>query len=130
MDQTPQEIAADYTARWEQAWNSHGAGATAQLYAPDSVLVGGALAVGRAEIERALSFIFSQGWQRISIKVVNARTVGGLVVVVSEFAATGSGPAAGKILHGRSSHVLARVDDTWLSAMHTAINGAPTSAAT
>jgi hypothetical protein len=64
--------------------------------------------------------------RRISIKVVNARAVGGLVLVVSEFSATGSGPTAGKILHGKSSHALARVDDTWLSAMHSAINSAPT----
>ena len=126
MEQTPQEIAVDYAARWERAWNSHGALATAQLYAPDSVLVGAAIAAGRREIERALAFIFSQGWQRISIKVVNARAVGGLVLVVSEFSATGSGPTAGKILHGKSTHALARVDDTWLSAMHTAINSAPT----
>jgi hypothetical protein len=85
---------------------------------------------GESEIERALAFIFSQGWQRISIKVVNARAVGGLVLVVSEFSATGSGPTAGRILHGKSTHALARVDDTWLSAMHTAINSAPTPVAT
>ena len=130
MEQTPQEIAVDYAARWERAWNSHGALATVQLYAPDSVLVGGAVAVGRSEIERALAFIFSQGWRRISIKVVNARAVGGLVLVVSEFSATGSGPTGGRILHGKSTHALVRVDNTWLSAMHTAINSAPTPVAT
>jgi uncharacterized protein (TIGR02246 family) len=96
MEQTPQEIAVDYAARWERAWNSHGALATAQLYAPDSVLVGGAVAAGRSEIERALAFIFSQGWQQISIKVVSARAVGGLVLVVCEFSATGSGPTGAR----------------------------------
>jgi len=130
MEQTPKEIAVDYAARWERAWNSHDTLATAQLYTPDSVLVGGAVAAGRSEIERALAFIFNQGWQRISIKVVKARAVGGLVLVVSEFSATGSGPTAGRILHGKSTHALARVDDTWLSAMHTAINLAPTPVAT
>jgi uncharacterized protein (TIGR02246 family) len=130
MEQTPKEIAVDYAARWERAWNSHGALATAQLYTPDSVLVGGAVAAGRSEIERALAFIFNQGWHRISIKVVNTRAVGGLVLVVSEFSATGSGLTAGRILHGKSTHALARVDDTWLSAMHTAITIAPTPVAT
>jgi uncharacterized protein (TIGR02246 family) len=126
MEATPQEIAADYVARWERAWNVHGASAAAALYTPDSALVGAAVAVGKADIERALEFIFSQGWRRIGIKVLSARAVGGLVLLVSEFSVLGSGPVAGKMLHGKSSHVLTRLGDTWLSAMHTAVNGAPT----
>jgi ketosteroid isomerase-like protein len=126
MDQTPQKIATDYVARWEHAWNSHGPSAAANLYTPDGVLVGGAVAVGKAEIERTLGFISNQGWHRISIKVVSARAAGGLVLLVSEFSALGSGPAVGKVLNGKSSHVLTRLGDTWLSAMHTAVNGAPT----
>src|SRR5262249_7621002 len=130
MEQTPLQTAIDYAARWEGAWNSHGAAATASLYTPDGVLVGAAVAGGRGEIERPLTFIFSPGVRRISIKVVNARAVGGLVLLVSEFAATGSGPAAGMTLNGKSSHVLALLGDTWLSAMHTAVNGAPTPSVT
>jgi uncharacterized protein (TIGR02246 family) len=126
MDLNPQEIAADYVARWERAWNNHGGSAAAELYTPDSVLVGAAVAVGKADIERALGFIFSQGWQRIGIKVVSARVVGDLVLLVSEFSVLGSGPAAGKMLNGKSSHVLVRLGGNWLSAMHTAVNGAPT----
>ena len=53
MEPTPQEIAADYIARWERAWNSHGASATANLYTRDGMLVGGAVAVGKDEIEQA-----------------------------------------------------------------------------
>jgi ketosteroid isomerase-like protein len=126
MEPTPQEIAADYVARWERAWNSQGASATATLYTPDSVLIGGGVAVGKDEIEQALGFIFSQGWHRISIKLVSAHAAGGLVLLVSEFSALGSGSAAGKILNGKSSHALMRLGGTWLSAMHTAVNGAPT----
>jgi uncharacterized protein (TIGR02246 family) len=126
MEPTPHEIGADYAARWERAWNVDGASAVARLYTPDSVLVGAAVAVGKAEIERSLGFIFSQGWQRISITVVSARAVGGLVLLVSEFSVLGSGPAGGRLLNGKSSHVLTRLGDNWLSAMHTAVNGAPT----
>jgi uncharacterized protein (TIGR02246 family) len=125
MEQTPQQVAADYAARWERAWNAHGPAAAATLYAPDSVLVGAAVCSGREQIAQALAFIFEQGWREISIKVVNARAVGGQVLLVSEFSVRGSGPTAGKVLSGKSSHVLTRVADTWLSAMHTAVNGAP-----
>jgi ketosteroid isomerase-like protein len=127
MEPTPQEIAADYTARWERAWNFDGPSAVADLYTSDSVLIGTAVAVGKADIERVLRSIFSQGWHAIRIIVVSARCVGGLVLVVSEFSVRGSGPTAGKILNGKSSHVLTRLGGTWLSAMHTAVNSAPTS---
>jgi uncharacterized protein (TIGR02246 family) len=120
MTQGPEEIAAAYANRWESAWNSRGASAAAELYTSDSVLVGAAVGIGRPEIERLLGMLFKQGWTRISIKVVNAREVGGVVLVASEFSAIGSGPTAGKTLNGKSSHVLTQVGDTWLSAMHTA----------
>jgi hypothetical protein len=90
------------------------------LYTPDSVLVGGAVGIGRADIERLLGMLFKQGWTKISIKVLNAREVGGVVLVAAEFSAVGSGPTAGQTLNGKSSHVLTQVGDTWLSAMHTA----------
>jgi uncharacterized protein (TIGR02246 family) len=120
MKQKPEEIAAAYVSKWQTAWNSHGASAAAELYTPDSVLVGAALGIGRLEIERLLGVLFKQGWTRISIKVRNAREIGGVVLVAAEFSAVGSGPTAGETLNGKSSHVLTQVGDTWLSAMHTA----------
>jgi uncharacterized protein (TIGR02246 family) len=120
MKQSPEEIAHAFAIRWENVWNSQGAAATAELYTPDSVLVGAAIGIGRPEIARLLSMLFQQGWTRISIKVVNAREVSEVVLVASEFTAVGSGPTAGKTLNGKSSHVLTCVGDTWLSAMHTA----------
>ena len=118
--QTADQIAAAFVNRWENTWNSSGAEGAAKLYTPDSVLVGAAIAVGQPAIERALGTLFQQGWTRICIKHVNARAVGGNVLVACEFAAQGSGPNAGKSLNGRSSHVLTQVGDTWLSAMHSA----------
>ena len=120
MNPTPQTIAQGFASRWESAWNSQGVAATAQLYTTDAVLVGAAIACGREQIARSLDRLYQQGWSRISIKVVHAREVAGVVLVVSEFSAFGSGHNAGKVLNGRSSHVLTQVDDTWLSAMHTA----------
>jgi uncharacterized protein (TIGR02246 family) len=120
MKQGPQEIAVAYASKWEDAWNSQGASAAAKLYTPDSVLVGAATGIGRPEIERLLGMLYQQGWTKISIKVLNAREVGGVVLVASEFSAVGSGPNAGKTLNGKSSHVLMQTGDTWLSAMHTA----------
>ncbi len=120
MEQNAQDIAVDFARRWEHAWNAQGAAGAAELYTDDSVLVGAAVGIGRPEIARLLDMLFKQGWRRISIKVVNARTVAGVVLVASEFSATGSGPAANKTLNGKSSHVLTQVGGTWLSAMHTA----------
>jgi hypothetical protein len=125
MQPTPHAIAADYAARWERAWNTLGAPATGALDTPDSVLIGSSITVGWAEIERLLAAIWAQGWTQISIRMMNARVVGGLVLLAGEFSALGSGANAGKILSGTSSHVLTQVGDTWLSAMHIAVNGAP-----
>jgi uncharacterized protein (TIGR02246 family) len=120
MQQSAIEVASDFARSWEDAWNAQGAAAVAELYTPDSVLIGAAIAVGRPEIERSLDRLIQLGWTRISINVVNARAVGGVVLVASEFSAVGSGPNTGKLLSGRSSHVLTLVDDRWLSAMHSA----------
>jgi uncharacterized protein (TIGR02246 family) len=120
MKQNADEIATRFIGKWESAWNQNGAAAAAKLYTPDSVLVGKAIATGRGEIERQLELLHQQGWTGIAIKPVNAREVGGLVLVACEFTAFGSGSSAGKTLDGKSSHVLVCVGDVWLSAMHTA----------
>ncbi|MGO9449559.1 MAG: YybH family protein [Candidatus Binataceae bacterium] len=117
---SPEHIAAGFVAAWERAWNSQGPAATAQLYTEDSVLVGGTIAIGRQAIERSLGRLFGAGWTRIAIKLVNAREVNGVILAACEFTATGSGATAGKVLDGKSSHVLVCIGGTWLSAMHSA----------
>jgi uncharacterized protein (TIGR02246 family) len=119
-DPSPAAIAAAFAAKWESAWNDQGAAATAQLYTPDAMLVGASIGSGQAEIARLLGLLYAQGWTRITIAVKDARAVGSVVLAACTFTAQGSGPSAGKVLHGKSSHVLARIGDTWLSAMHTA----------
>lgn len=117
---SPEQVAAEFIGAWERAWNSHGAAATAQLYTEDSVLVGGAIAIGRLAIERSLGMLSAAGWTRIAIKLVIAREMNGVVLAACEFTATGSGPTEGKTLNGRSSHVLTCIGGRWLSAMHSA----------
>ncbi len=117
---SPENIAAEFIGRWERTWNAQGAAATAHLYTEDSVLVGAAIAIGRPAIERSLGMLFAAGWTAIAIKLIDAREVGGVVLAACEFTATGSGPSQGKILNGRSSHVLTCVGGRWLSAMHSA----------
>jgi ketosteroid isomerase-like protein len=115
----PDQIAADYIARWGRLWNREGVRAVDMLYTPDSVLVGYRTAVGRTEIARLLQSILDQGWTGIKIKVVNARALAGTILVANDYTAIGSGPNAGKTRDGKSSHVLTRFNDTWMSAMHT-----------
>ena len=113
-------VALAYVKAWENAWNTDGVKATLKLYAPDSLLVGYVTAVGRSEIGTLLGGIFTQGWTKITIRVTHAREANGLILVANEYTATGSGPNAGKTLQAKSSHVLALIEASWLSVMHTA----------
>ena len=61
MDDAADQIANEFIARYETAWNHHGAEAVAKLYAPDSVLVGYVIAIGRSEILKLLRGIIGQG---------------------------------------------------------------------
>lgn len=120
MTRTADRIANDFIHRYETAWNHGGADAVAKLYASDSVLVGYATAIGRPEILKQLRGIIAQGWTHIKIKILNARRVGDVVLIVNEFSASGSGQNAGKTLSATASHVLVQSDGEWLSILHTA----------
>jgi len=121
MIQRADQIAAAYVQKWESAWNTDGPSAVAKLYTADSVLIGYVIATGQAEIEKLLTGIFEQGWTKISIKVINARALGDdVVLIASEYTASGLGPNEGKTLEAKSSYVLTQLGDEWLSAMHTA----------
>ena len=117
MSQNVDQIAADYVDRWQRLWNEQGA--ISGLYTSDSVLVGYKTVVGRTDIAALLQSILDLGWTGITIKIVNTRAVAGVILVASDYTAIGSGGNAGKTRDGKSSHVLTRVDRTWLSAMHT-----------
>jgi uncharacterized protein (TIGR02246 family) len=117
---TTEKIAAEFIARWMRSWNSAGPAATARLYTPDSMLIGGAMAIGREAIEKALTALFNQGWARIEIELTHAQAQGNMVLVASTFTAHGSGANEGKTLSGKSTHALTSVGGVWLSAMHTA----------
>jgi uncharacterized protein (TIGR02246 family) len=121
VERNAHEIAGHFVRGWEDAWNGAGPAAVAALYTPDAVLIGATIAAGRAEVERVLGLIHQQGWTKIAIRLVEARSVDAAVLAISEFTATGSGPNQGKSLAGKSTHVLTRMDDKWLSAMHTAV---------
>jgi uncharacterized protein (TIGR02246 family) len=119
MDDTAERIANEFIRRYEAAW-TNGAEAVAELYATDSVLVGYVTATGRADILELVRGIIAQGWTGIKIKVVNARRVGGVVLVAAEYTALGSGANAGKTLNATSSYALVRSDGAWLASLHTA----------
>lgn len=119
-DIDPMAIATAFVRDWETAWNAGGPAAAVRLYTADAVLVGAAMGAGQHEIERLMGLLYKAGWTSIAIKVVNARAVGGVVLVACEFTAQGSGDKERMELQGKSSHVLTQVDGTWLSAMHSA----------
>jgi ketosteroid isomerase-like protein len=114
-----EKIGADFVAAYERCW-AEGAASVAQLYAPQAILVGYAIADGRAAIEGLLAGIIAQGWTRTEIKVVKARAIEAGMLVACEYAAIGSGAMAGRRLDAKSSHILVCIDDSWLTAMHTA----------
>ena len=120
MSENPHQIASDFIGRWERTWNEHGAHAVAQLYTPDAILVGYVVVEGREQIARLLQGIVEQGWTGIQIKVVGVRQLGAVILIATEYTASGPEENTGKRLDAKSSHVLTRVGDEWLSAMHTA----------
>jgi hypothetical protein len=117
MSENVDHIAAGYIDRWQRLWNEQGPVST--LYTADSVLVGYKTVVGRTDIAALLQSILDLGWTGITIKIVNARAVAGVILIASDYTAIGSGTNAGQTREGKSSHVLTHVDGTWLSAMHT-----------
>jgi hypothetical protein len=117
MSANPEMIAADYIDRWQKLWNEDGA--ISMLYTTDSVLVGYRIAIGRTDIAALLHAIYEQGWVGISIRLVTAHAVGGVILLAADYTARGSSSLAGQTREGKSSHVLTQVDGTWLSAMHT-----------
>jgi len=117
MNENPSQLAADYIRRWQTLWNDNDD--VSALYTSDSVLVGFRIAIGRTDIAALLQSIRDQGWTGITIKVVHARLVSGAVLVACDYTAIGSGGNAGQTRDGKSSHVLTKIDDRWLSAMHT-----------
>jgi uncharacterized protein (TIGR02246 family) len=120
VGKNPHQIASDFIGRWERTWNEQGADAVAQLYTPDAILVGHVTAEGREQIARLLRGIVEQGWTRVEIKVVGVRQLGDVILIATEYTASGPEGDAGKRLDAKSSHVLTRVGNEWLSAMHTA----------
>jgi uncharacterized protein (TIGR02246 family) len=91
-----------------------------QLYTPDAILVGYVVAEGREQIARLLQGIVEQGWTRIQIKVAGVRKLGDAILIATQYTASGPEGSPGKRLDAKSSHVVTRVGDEWLSAMHTA----------
>jgi hypothetical protein len=115
-----QAIADDFNRSYEQAWNA-GLDQLIQLYAEDSILVGYSTVKGRFGIAELLSQIISQGWTGITIETTHAKFEGDMVLVVNKYTAIGSEAKAGESLSSRSSHVLSKNGDKWLTVMHTAM---------
>ena len=106
--------------RLEIAWKEHGPAELARLYAEEAMLVGYVTAIGRAEIADLLRGIVAQGWTGIKITTRHARRFGDVILVASDYTATKSDAQAGETMDAKSSHVLVKIADEWLSAMHTA----------
>lgn len=115
-----QTIADDFNRAYEQAWHA-GIDKVTELYAEDSILVGYATVKGKPGIAGLLGQIIGQGWTGIQIKTTHAQSIGDIVLVANEYTAIGSGEKAGQSLNARSSHVLAKSGDKWVTAMHTAM---------
>ncbi|SEN00871.1 protein of unknown function [Mucilaginibacter gossypiicola] len=119
-ENSAQTIAEDFNQSYERAWNA-GINQLLDLYAEESILVGYSTVQGKTGIAELLSGIIDQGWSRISIKTTHAKFEGQVVLVVNEYTAIGTGEKAGETLNARSSHVLSKVGDKWLTVMHSAM---------
>jgi uncharacterized protein (TIGR02246 family) len=118
MTETAEQIARAYQRQYEALWTSGDAEALAALYTGDAIFTARKIALGRTEIAGALNAMIQRGWTAVTINIRHVRETAGVVLVVSEFTAFGSGPIEGETLGGKSNHVLTEVNGAWLSAMH------------
>jgi uncharacterized protein (TIGR02246 family) len=118
MTETAEQIARAYQRQYEALWTSGDADALAALYTENAVFTARRIALGRTEIAAALNAMLQRGWATVTINIRHVGEAAGVVLVVSEFTAFGSGPIEGETLGGKSNHVLTEVNGAWLSAMH------------
>lgn len=118
MTDAAELIARDYQRQYEALWMSGDAEALAALYTEDAMFTARRIALGRTEIATALNAMLQRGWTAVTINIRHVNETSGVVLVVSEFTAFGSGPIDGETLGGKSNHVLTKMNGTWLSAMH------------
>ena len=113
-------IAQEFMKRWESAWNAGDVGELMELYTEESILVGYVTAVGKRAVEELLKGILDQGWKRIEIRITQIREINGIILVANEYSAFGAGVNEGKKLEAKSSHVLALINGSYVSVLHTA----------
>lgn len=105
----------EFARRYEKFWKD-GAREVDAVYAPGALLCGQEIVRSHEDIGRVLGAIVAQGWSRISIEIVEAASVGEMVLVACRYTAR----SAESEFTARSSYALVEHDGVWKAAMHTA----------
>jgi ketosteroid isomerase-like protein len=112
------DVATSFCRAYEAAWSSGSADEVVSLYDEDAILVGYKVAKGKTSIHTVISSIFSQGFDRIEIRVMDAVQQGDFILLASEYTAFTGNEA--KLMDAKSSQVLKYLGGRWVSVMHTA----------
>lgn len=113
------KIANDFNEIYAELWNKNNIEELSKLYTNNCILVGYKTVVGRVEVSELLHSIIRQGWTKIQIKTVKVKLLDGVILIANEYQAIGSGEKEGEVLDAKSSQVLTKLNDNWLTAMHT-----------
>ncbi|MCG8389586.1 MAG: hypothetical protein MJA30_28795 [Cytophagales bacterium] len=113
------KIADAFNNKYEKLWNENKIQELSELYTNKSILVGYETVEGRMKISQLLQTIIDQGWTKIEIQTVKVELLDDVILIANEYQAIGSGENKGEIMKAKSSQVLTKLNNSWLTAMHT-----------
>ena len=113
------KIADAFNNKYEKLWNENKIQELSELYTNKSILVGYETVEGRMKISQLLQTIIDQGWTKIEIQTVKVELLDDVILIANESQAIGSGENKGEIMKAKSSQVLTKLNNSWLTAMHT-----------
>ncbi len=110
------ELAArEFVGRYERFWRE-GATGVAGLYTKDAILCGYEIVKGREAIANLLGAIVGQGWNAISIEIIEVTELSSSILLACRYVAK----SAEQVMTAKSSYVLVPEEGTLKAAMHTA----------
>lgn len=115
------EIAKEFNLKYQELWNQNKFEELSNLYSINSILVGYEIVQNRENIAKILQQIYDQGWTKIKIETVKTSNIDDNIILVANiYEAFNSKDANAKPLKTKSSHVLNKIDNVWLTKMHSA----------
>ena len=114
-DSDAQQAATTFVNAWDDAYNANKPADIAALFTKDGVFLTGAgtMLSGQKQIEMAVGARIQKGWTKETIRVIQARPEGSVVLAVIDYEIAGTGANAGKQIGGYALDVLTHEGSGW-----------------